>query len=97
MSNLTSKTRSKEFTYHTSYHYEDENGKHSFLTQLYQVGVYGIIDGRPELQGSYKPKDIVKIEKKLKKLEEEGKIKNLDFGRKITVTTDERGLWKEIK
>jgi hypothetical protein len=83
--------------YHVSHSYEDLKGNvTSFLTQLYSIGIYGIVNNDPQMQGSYTPQAIKKIEKNLKKAEEKKEIKKLTFGREITVT-NESGFWEEVK
>ena len=90
--------KSKKFKYHTSLSFTDShNGsKHSFQTQLYQIGVYGIWDNDSGGQGGWVPSGIVRMEKQLKKLQDEGKIKDLVFGREIVVS-DETGFWEEVE
>lgn len=92
-------SKTKKWKYHKqhSYHHIKDNEKVTVLTQLYKVGVYGIIDGNPALQFTCKPSDIVKIEKKLIKAQEKGEIKDLEFNIPITVIVDEDGLYKEYK
>lgn len=88
----------KTFTYHKSHSfvYVESGQKQSFATQLYQIGVYGIMNNNPSLQGNFEPKDIVKAEKNFKKLQEQGIIKDLVFGTPITVAQID-GLWKEVQ
>jgi hypothetical protein len=90
--------KSKKFKYHTSFRFTDskDGSKHSFQTQLYKVGVYGIWDNNAGEQGGYVPSGLVKMEKKMKQLQEEGKIKDLEFGREITVS-EETGFWEEVE
>lgn len=90
--------KKKTWKYHTSHSFVIVDGevKIQMLTQLYQIGVYGIINGRSELQRSYVPKDLVAIEKVLQKDLENGEIKDLEFGRPITVTTDDDGFFVEV-
>lgn len=74
------------------------NGKHqSFVTQLYQVGVYCIVNNDPAQQCSLTPKDMAKFARGLRKDQESGKITDLQFGREIIVSTDTGGLWYEVK
>ena len=88
----------KTFTYHKSLSFIDvESGqKQSFATQLYQIGVYGIMNNNPSLQGNFEPKYLVKTEANFKKLQEAGVIKDLVFGTPITVAQI-NGLWKEVE
>ena len=87
----------KTFTYHKSHSFVDvQTGqKITFATQLYQIGVYGIMNNNSSMQGSYEPKDIVKAEKNFIKLQEQGIIKDLIFGTPITVAQID-GFWKEV-
>jgi hypothetical protein len=89
--------KAKKWKYYTSLTFVDakDKSKHSLLTQLYQIGVYGIWDNDPAQQGNYKPANMVSIVKKLKDLELKGKIENLEFGREITVT-EEDGFYVEM-
>jgi hypothetical protein len=83
-------------TYHKSHSFVDNEGnKHTFITQLYQVGVYGILDGDPSMQGNFTPQQIKKMEKDLEKAQKEGKIKSFELGVPITVETS--GLLKEVE
>ena len=75
-----------------SYTYNDI--KVTANTQLYGIGIYCIIEPNT-VQLNLQPKDLVKTEKKLTKLQEEGKITDLKFGIPITVIFDENGLLKE--
>jgi hypothetical protein len=88
----------KTFTYHKSHSFVDvETGqKITFATQLYQIGVYGIMNNNSSMQGNYEPKDIVKAEKNFVKLQEQGIIKDLVFGTPITVAQID-GFWKEVE
>lgn len=88
----------KKFTYHKSHSFVDvKTGETiTFATQLYQVGVYGIVNNNSAMQGSYEPKLIVKAEKNFKKLQEQGIIKDLTFGTPITVS-EVNGFWEEVK
>ncbi len=84
-------------TYHSSHTFETNDGvKHSFITQLYKVGVYGILDNDPSMQGHFRPQDIKKMEKDLQKQLDIGKIKSFELGIPITVT-DKSGLWEKVE
>ena len=98
MKKLLSKEKVKTHTYHVQHSYVDveTNLKFDFQSQIYQIGVYGIVNGESHMQVSLEPSDMVKIDKKLKKMEESGKIKDLQFGRLITVS-DATGFWEEVK
>lgn len=88
--------RPKVYTYHTSHSFKDKEGnEHRFVTQLYAVGIYGILNGDPAMQGTYTPSQIVNIEKKQREAVQRLEITDLQFGRKIKVT-DASGLWEEV-
>lgn len=86
-----------KWTYHESHKYKDSktNKEFQMITQLYKVGVYTIVNGDPAWQTSMTPNQIVKIEKHLKKMEEKGDIKDLEFGISITVS-DDSGFYEEV-
>jgi|JI9StandDraft_2_1071091.scaffolds.fasta_scaffold1468519_1 hypothetical protein len=88
----------KTFTYHKSHSFVDvESGqKITFATELYQIGVYGIMNNNSSMQGHYEPKNIVKAEKNFVKLQEQGIIKDLVFGTPITVA-EVNGFWEEVE
>lgn len=89
---------SKKYKYHTSHSYVGIEGKEiKVLTQLYQIGVYYIINNDSSLQGTGSPQQMVKMEKSLKTAQEKGEISNLEFGRQIVVQKDQDGFWKEVK
>lgn len=88
--------KKNQWTYHTSHSFTDEQGqKMSAQTQLYQVGVYMIVNGDPALQFNIEPKAIVKMEKSLTKDAAAGKITDLTWGPEITVS-DETGFFEEV-
>lgn len=87
----------RTITYHKTHSFRDSKGdKTTFVLQLYSIGIYGIINNNPALQFSLEPKDLAKMERKLKKAEAEGEITELVFGEEIIVS-DETGFWKEIE
>lgn len=87
----------KKWKYHKSHSFETKDGsKISMITQLYQVGVYAIVNNDPAAQFNLTPNQLVTAERNLKKQEKEGEIKNLQFGIPITVTEDESGFYKEV-
>ncbi len=94
MGNKSSKP--KTWKYHVSHSFEINGESINLVTQLYSTGVYAIINGNPGMQLSFNPADIVKLEKNILAEEKAGKIKNLKFGRQITVTT-EAGFFVEMK
>jgi hypothetical protein len=88
--------KQKTITYHKSHSFVDNNGNTiSFATQLYQIGVYVIINNNPTMQGNFNPKQIVKIEKELNRQKENGEITELNFGTPITVAEVD-GFWEEV-
>lgn len=54
-------------------------------SQLYQTGIYVILNNDPALQFGTTPEEMVRSEKKIRK---DPKIKNLKFGTQLRVTTD---------
>ena len=94
----TKTEKAKKWKYHTFIKFTDakDKSKHTFQTQLYRTGIYGIWDNQAGQQGNYTAGQMVSINKKLKQLEMKGTIEDLEFGREITVTTDEHGLYKEV-
>jgi len=83
-------------TYHKSHTLITLDGKEfNFATQLYQIGVYGIVNNDPSLQSSFQPQQIKKMERDLMKDKKEGKIKDFILGIPITVT-DDSGFWVKI-
>lgn len=86
-----------KITYHKSHKFVDNNGnEHTFQTQFYQTGIYGILDNDPTMQGSFTPNKIRSIEENLEKQLKEGLIKSYKLGIPITVS-NESGLWKEVE
>jgi hypothetical protein len=85
------------WTYHLTRNYTIREKSISNMTQLYQTGVYIIINGESGMQYNMTPKNLQKIDKDLIKAEEKGEITNLIFGRKISVIEDENNLFKELE
>jgi hypothetical protein len=82
-------------TYHKWHTFIDDKGiEHRFNTQLYSIGVYGILDDNSSMQGSFTPQQVKRIEKNLIKEKEKGIIKDFTLGEPITVT-DASGFWKK--
>ena len=86
---------SKKYTYHTGYTYTVNGKEHNMLSQLYQMGVYVILDGSPSQQYNVTPDQMVSSEKSIVKAEKEGKINNLVLNNKITVQEVD-GFWTQI-
>ena len=101
MTTKTAVKKSKKWKYHTSlsfiYNTKEHGGiKQSYLTQLYQVGVYIIWNNDASEQGSMTPSQMETLTKKVKKSEASGEVTNVEWGREITVTTDDNGLYVEV-
>lgn len=88
----------KKWTYHVSHEYiEASTGKKfSFISQMYLIGIYGIINNDPAMQGTFTPQKIRRMEKMLKKTEKDGDISDLTFGKEITVTLNNEGYYEEV-
>ncbi len=85
----------KKWKYHTSHRYKNDGVEVYALTQLYQIGIYMIVNGDPRLQFNMTPNQMMTLERKLRKNKD---ITDLEFGIEITVITDEdSGLYKELK
>ena len=83
-------------TYHKSHTFVDLKGKtNTFTTQLYQIGVYGILNNEPSTQGNFTPQDIKKMEKYLEKAKQKEQILSYELGISITVT-DKSGFWEKV-
>ena len=82
-------------TYHKSHSYKTPGESVSLITQQYKTGVYAIINSDPSLQFNLEPQDLAGTEKKLKRDSKAGKISDLIFGEKITVS-DDSGLWEIV-
>jgi len=69
----------------------------SMMTQLYQIGVYGIMNNNPSQQGSFSPSQMVKQMKQFRPENlKEGMDLRVEFGREITVTENEDGFYVEV-
>lgn len=90
-------TKRKKYEYHKYHTFIncDNEKEYKFTTQLYKVGVYGILNNDPAVQVNITPRQMVKLEKSLKKKETEGEIKQLEFGTPITVIEND-GLYEEV-
>lgn len=83
-----------EYSYHESLTYDFKNTKIKIQTQLYNIGIYCII--QPDnIQLSLQPQDLIKAEREFIKLQQKGDISNLKFGTLITIVFDENGFLKE--
>lgn len=86
-----------KITYHKSHSFVDNNDvENTFMTQLYQIGVYGILNNNAAEQGSFTPQGIVKLEKNLEKAVKDKKIKSFELGIPITVESNKSGFWEEV-
>jgi len=84
----------KKWSYHTSFDVEFKDGtKLSMQSQLYQVGVYCILNNDSRTQGGCTPSSMVIRERKLKK---DPNVIKLEFGTLITVATVD-GLFKKLE
>jgi len=83
--------------YHRTWSFVDvkDDIKMSAVTQQYQVGTYCIYNGDPSLQCNMTPSQIRSHQKELRRLEKEGKIKDLQFGSEIVVS-DKTGLLEVV-
>ena len=70
--------KQKKWKYHKWHRFFDleDNREVFFQTQLYKIGVYGILNNDSAYQFCYSPADIVTLERRFKKQEKEGKIKD---------------------
>ena len=88
--------KSKTITYPQTIKFTDNGKEQSLITQLYEIGVYGIWNNNSRLQGGYEPNQLQSLKKKLIKAQKDGKITNLEFGRDITIEVID-GFNKEIR
>lgn len=84
-----------KWTYNISGTFTKEGKEYDFLTQLYMVGVYMILNSDSSLQFNMEPKDMKKFIKDLKKDFKDGKIENLQLGREITII-EKDGLYEKV-
>lgn len=85
------------WTYHTFHSYRTNKGEQvNCTTQLYQIGIYLIVNNDPGMQATTTPTNMVKLEKNLKQREKKGEISELVFGPEITVS-DVTGFFEEVK
>ncbi len=87
---------SKKWKYHTSYSFTENEKECTIATQLCKIGVYTIFDNDPARQGGMTPSQMAKMDKDIRKHEEDGTITDVVFGRPITVIEDENGFYKEL-
>ena len=69
--------------------------KDAKITQLYKVGVYGIMNNNPAQQFNATPMQLKASEKKLAKALAKGDLESLELLMPITVT-DESGFWEQV-
>jgi hypothetical protein len=89
--------KTKKWKYHVTHSFKDKGKETKGITQLYQIGVYMIVDNNPRLQFNITPNQMVSMERRLKKAFKEGEITDLEFGREITVIENEEGFYEELK
>lgn len=90
------KTMAKKYNYHKHSSYIHNGVKTSMTSQLYQTGVYIIIDNNPALQFNLTPSQMVSREKKLIKGFKDKEIEDLVLLGEITVIKNEDGFWEEL-
>ncbi len=88
--------KNKKWKYHLTHSFKDKEKEHYGVTQLYQIGVYMIVNNNPQLKFNMKPNQMVIMERKLRKSFEKGEISDLKFGKEITVIENENGFYEEI-
>lgn len=86
----------KKWKYHVSHSYKIKGKETKGITQLYQIGVYLIVNNNPQRQFNFTPNQMVTTERRLKKAFKEGEITDLEFGREITVIKNESGFFEEL-
>lgn len=92
------KKKAKIWTYSSFHSFIDNGENFSLASQLYQTGIYFIVNNDPTLQGGFlTPEELVKAEKRLRKLVIENKITDLHFSPAIKVTTDDYGFLIQLK
>lgn len=89
--------KKKIWKYHVSHSFIHKGKEYTATTQLYLSSVYMIINNDPRLQTNTSPQNMVKMEKTMQKDSDSGVITDLKFGREITVTEDENGLFVEVQ
>lgn len=85
-----------KYKYHTSFTCITESGKLSMKSQLYNIGVYVILNGDPSLQFGLSPQKMVAQERELMEDVKAGKVSDLALGPEITVE-EINGFWKEVE
>lgn len=86
----------KIYTYHKTIKViNNDDTTETLTTQLYNIGVYCIVNNDPRLQFTSSPPKLVKQEKELKKKVESKQIKSFELISPITVTKDDTG-WIEV-
>lgn len=70
-----------------------------FVTNLYEVGVYGCLyqDNKPVHQANWHPRQIADFARRCKKDYQIGVIDDLIIGETISVIEDAEGFWTEVK
>jgi len=87
----------KVYTYHvsSSFTHVESGTKHVMASQLYQIGVYVILDNNSAQQFGCKPSNMVKAEKQLNADLALGLISDVTFGREIKVSEID-GFYVEV-
>jgi hypothetical protein len=85
----------KEWSYPVSATWtNNKDQKEHYATNLYQTGVYLIINDKPKLQFNLTPQDMQDTYEAMLEDEEAGHLSDIKWGRKIVVIK-EKGFYKE--
>lgn len=88
--------KKKEYVFHTQVRFKSPSGDFQITMQVYQVGVYAIINNDPGQQITLHPDACAKAERKIKRDFDNGKISDLTMTNKVTVR-EVNGLWSVDK
>lgn len=94
LNKITMSKKQKVYSYpRTMYIEYSDSSTFQYVTQLYQIGVYIIMNNDSQLQFNFTPKD---MEKFVKNMLKDDKIKSVDKGRIVNVQEVD-GLFKEVE
>jgi hypothetical protein len=94
LNKITMSKKQKIYSYPRSMFIEyNANSTFQYVTQLYEIGVYIIINNDSQLQFIFSPKD---MEKFVKKMLKDDKIKSVDKGSIVNVQEVD-GFFKEVE
>lgn len=94
LNKITMSKKQKIYSYPRTMYIEfNDNSTFQYVTQLYQIGVYIIMNNDSQLQFNFTPKD---MEKFVKNMLKDDKIKSVDKGRIVNVQEVD-GLFKEVE